>query len=527
MDSKDTYWWKQTNGNITGAELVSKMSTYPYPISVVKTQNIINHSLFLHQALLCKLKISKRAQMLYDAKARINNSVYSQETINLYRQAISDGIERVNVQYISLLRDFADSDQSESVSFNNERRIYIDKLSRRKEEVDNLVVQLRKAIDTKNYPLMDEILRNHSNAFSGKGGSTGCMDEEFITAFYSLSERKKAKAIHDLGVTFFQPFLTLLGKRRKNANTPNYKCEEDLHASSQKKKTEERSTQSHQQEFQANIKLAENKPSEFAPSFENKVPVINPTNETIKVYDIPKGNCITLYKDAKSPNVPLHFGSCIHNGQLYISGGDQENQATQLKSTYQIVPNYEFTSFILNPLKDMIYSKRQHTLVAAGKYIFSLGGHNVYDSKFLNKCERYEHSADEWVEMPNLNEDRKGINGISHGIWVYAIGGFTTKCIDIIERLNIDNPKVWEIVMIKYPEYTTRCFSAGISLNKSEFLIMGGYDGMRQSLIDSFIMNTEKWTVTKITQMVSVDHFFQTSAVRYKNQIYIAGAQSP
>jgi hypothetical protein len=527
MDSKDIYWWKQGGSLITNHEYANKMSNYSVPISIVRPQDVIGHALSLHQELLCKLKMSQHSQKCHEAQARINNSVYSQETINEYRQAVCDGIERVNVQYLTFLREFVEGDQSENVSFNNERRIYIEKLSRRKEEVDKLISQLRNAKDTRNFAIMDEIVKKHSNAFTGKGGSIGCMDEEFIHVFTSLSERKKAKAINDLGVTFYQPFLSLLGKRKKNSMTPiSGRSHGDLQSSSQRKKTEERSTQSNQQAFQTNIELAENKPSEFVPSFENKVPILKPSNETICAYDIPKNSFIILNKDVKSPKVPFHFGFCIHNNHLYISGGDQENQATQLKSTFQIIPDFEFTTFSLVPLKDMIFSKRQHTLVAAGKYIFSLGGNNVYDSTFIKQCERYDPFADEWVEMPSLNKERKGINGLCHNNWVYAIGGITNKCINIIERLNIDHPASWEILSIKSPEYTSRCFSAGISLNKNDFLILGGFDG-GQSLMDSFILSTDKLTVNKIAPLITQDHFFQASAVKYKDLIYIAGTVKP
>jgi hypothetical protein len=224
--------------------------------------------------------------------------------------------------------------------------------------------------------------------------------------------------------------------------------------------------------------------------------------------------------------VPFHFGFCTHNNYLFICGGDQEYLAKQLKATYKIIPNFENSTYSLKQLKDMIYPKRQHALISAGKYIFSLGGYNEIDSTYIKHCERYDSKADEWVEMPNLNKERKGINGVYNGHFVYAIGGKADICMNIVERLSIEHPNRWDIIAIKSLEFSPRCLSAGISLNQSELLIVGGFEN-NQSLNDTFIMNIETLAINPTTPMNSQDHFFQATAIRYLDQIYIAGTSKP
>jgi hypothetical protein len=238
---------------------------------------------------------------------------------------------------------------------------------------------------------------------------------------------------------------------------------------------------------------------------------------------------IHTYKKAKSsPNVPSNFATCMHQGFLYISGGDKalSNEGQFLASVYKVIVNKE--DFNLVEQKSMNVPKRQHTMISSGKYLFSLGGFGFVPAAHLKVVERLDDTGN-WAKITDLSRERRGITAVCQGPYLFAIGGLcSNEIVMIFERMEFESSHpLWITLQIATSSYTPRCHNACISISINEILIFGGYESSKERKKDAYIFNTTEMKLTKMPDISKDDYFYQRFPVLVDETVFIIGNTIP
>jgi hypothetical protein len=217
----------------------------------------------------------------------------------------------------------------------------------------------------------------------------------------------------------------------------------------------------------------------------------------------------------------LNFAMCVHHGQVYISGGDKEGSSCQIANSFII--SISGSSFNLDEIASMQKAKRQHTMISATRYIFSIGGFDSNLGKHLKTCERFD--GNNWEYMPEINKERRGITGVYHSQHIYAINGNCDASILLFERMDINTCIIWEELKVISGAFTHRFLTAGISINDTSIVLFGGYDKEVKS--DAYILDTDHMEIIRINDLAKGDYFYQRTPALTMNSVYIAGNDKP
>ena len=96
-----------------------------------------------------------------------------------------------------------------------------------------------------------------------------------------------------------------------------------------------------------------------------------------------------------------------------------------------------------------------------------------------------------WNQLPELTIERSESTYVVFDKFLYGFFGFNCpqmKYLDSIERINLDNPLMWELVSYKNDHHISTFIKshASIQLNNNEVLFVGGYDGLNDCPIENF-----------------------------------------
>jgi N-acetylneuraminic acid mutarotase len=167
-------------------------------------------------------------------------------------------------------------------------------------------------------------------------------------------------------------------------------------------------------------------------------------------------------------------------------------------------------------------------MVSSGKYLFSLGGFGFVPAAHLKVVERLDETGD-WVRIPDLSKERRGITAVCQGPYLFAIGGLcSNEIVMIFERMEYDSSHPsWATLQIATSSYTPRCHNAGISINCNEILIFGGYESNKERKKDAYLFNTTEMKLTKMPDLPKCDYFYQRFPVLVDETVYIVGNMGP
>jgi hypothetical protein len=248
---------------------------------------------------------------------------------------------------------------------------------------------------------------------------------------------------------------------------------------------------------------------------------LKPSTEDLYVYDIASKVFKKLKKVGQTKKIPLNFAMCVHQGKIFISGGDKEGASFQVTSAFNIV--VADSSFSLTEIANMNLAKRQHTMISADQYIFTVGGFDSSVAKHLKACERYD--GKNWEMMPEITRERRGITGVYHAPYIYAINGNCDTSILLFERMDIKACLKWEEVKVTCGNFTQRFLTAGISINNYSILLFGGYD--KEVKKDAYVLDTDSMTLIKLNDLSKGDYFYQRTPAINSTAVYCAGNDKP
>jgi hypothetical protein len=116
---------------------------------------------------------------------------------------------------------------------------------------------------------------------------------------------------------------------------------------------------------------------------------------------------------------------------------------------------------------------------------------------FLKKPKNYQRKQEKqlkntWTQLPELTVERSEASFAVFDKYIYGFFGFNCpqmKYLDTIERLNMENPLMWEMVEFKRDKNLISAYKkshACIKMNDNEVLFIGGYDGLNDCPIENF-----------------------------------------
>ncbi len=96
-------------------------------------------------------------------------------------------------------------------------------------------------------------------------------------------------------------------------------------------------------------------------------------------------------------------------------------------------------------LDDMLTPRKSACSVIMPDGIYVIGGYD--GNSYLKSCEKYDFNSKKWKNIPAMNYPRShfSCNVSADCNYLYAIGGFDGKSMNIIERFDVLLSK-WEVV---------------------------------------------------------------------------------
>ena len=96
-----------------------------------------------------------------------------------------------------------------------------------------------------------------------------------------------------------------------------------------------------------------------------------------------------------------------------------------------------------------------------------------------------------WSHLPELSIERSEASFVIFDNYIYSFFGFNypqLKCLDSIERLNLESPLMWEMVDYKNNNNVSNVIKshASIKINDNEVLFLGGSDGLNDCPVENF-----------------------------------------
>ncbi len=200
--------------------------------------------------------------------------------------------------------------------------------------------------------------------------------------------------------------------------------------------------------------------------------------ETIKgYYNIEIGTNNLLYYSIKDKKVSkstieisetkikrfeAYHSTLNYKGKFYISGG---------YSTSKIFYRYNSKNNIFDKLTDMPSGHSYHCLIGVENDIFAISG---FKSK---KIEKYSLINNSWENLPELENARSWPGCVSvEDTYLLLFGGLCDRSEltnNVIEKLNIKNPKNWEKIEINFNENIPFYFGV-VNINNELVYLFGG-----------------------------------------------------
>jgi hypothetical protein len=124
------------------------------------------------------------------------------------------------------------------------------------------------------------------------------------------------------------------------------------------------------------------------------------------------------------------FGVCVLAGDIYVTGGIDEDDDESLSS----VEMYSLSSSTWSAGVPMLEARSEHAAVAMGSILFVLGG--VYigqdgqgfrEERFTSSVHKYDSTQDTWSEVAPMPEPRLELAACAIGSDLYVFGGFRTR----------------------------------------------------------------------------------------------------
>jgi kelch-like protein 10 len=132
----------------------------------------------------------------------------------------------------------------------------------------------------------------------------------------------------------------------------------------------------------------------------------------------------------------------LQDGSILITGGGSSKMV------------YHYKAGKLTMKASMLQIRKEHSSVYLGGYVYSIGGYDGIENKFLRSCERYNVLTNEWNYFDSVNIARCAFSASSvNNSLIFIFGGYDgTQRLDSIEKYDPEINK-WEIlgVTLRFP----------------------------------------------------------------------------
>jgi len=181
-------------------------------------------------------------------------------------------------------------------------------------------------------------------------------------------------------------------------------------------------------------------------------------------------------KDISLNAFPEGGAYCNLGHNLYFTGG-LEKQKGIGKLFLRVSVQIDGSSVNLTKMPNMLYTHRNHSMIANENYIFVIGGYKS------NKCECFNLKTSKWESMPDLiSKERQRAMLVIYDDYLYAFMGYTQSGIlDSIERINITKlgTSKWEKVSTSNPtKINVKFYGSGIYKQNGKLYFIGGKIGL-------------------------------------------------
>ena len=128
-----------------------------------------------------------------------------------------------------------------------------------------------------------------------------------------------------------------------------------------------------------------------------------------------------------------YFGAAAYNGSIVVTGGQKLWSALSSVELYNVQANK------WRKISSMKHRRSNHAVVAIGKTLFAIGGH---DSKTV---QRLTGLNGEWKDVQPMNCSREGLASVYCNGFIYAIGGDNEHDGHSVEKYDLANDQ-WMFV---------------------------------------------------------------------------------
>jgi N-acetylneuraminic acid mutarotase len=200
---------------------------------------------------------------------------------------------------------------------------------------------------------------------------------------------------------------------------------------------------------------------------------------------------------------------------LYISGG-----RTKSGNISKEFFSFNSDTSELKRLSDMVKERCSHSLLYSNE-IYAVGGYSN------NTAERYYINTNKWEKLPDLNSKERQVPTLfQYNKHIICMFGYINNYIDAedyFERLEISNPKQWEVIKLKSSlnRYDLKIYNVGIIQTENVVLLCGGEHYKGEETDNVYKVDIEKLSIFDSNMKLPIKcSFIDKNFVKYSNDNY-------
>lgn len=198
------------------------------------------------------------------------------------------------------------------------------------------------------------------------------------------------------------------------------------------------------------------------------------------------------FKSCKSlPSPRFNSAAAYLNGEVYLAGGmccsGESRQSSRICTSSVLCYSLKTENWSVGV--SMIKPRSYLVVVSHGGFIYAMGG---YDGKScLKSIERYNLETKRWCFIQDMRYTRSSFAAVTLEEHIYVLGGQGSAHLSTVERYNTKK-ELWELM----PAMNTKRINFGAAQVHGFIFVVGGHDGQNYlRSMERFDPHTSEWTV--------------------------------
>jgi len=180
-----------------------------------------------------------------------------------------------------------------------------------------------------------------------------------------------------------------------------------------------------------------------------------------------------------------YHGCCAHFGKLYVCGGKDADASKCCEVLETTEGEWRF-------IANMNIERRWFVVVSCGGFMWASGGKNDINER-LNSTEFYDEKNDKWTMSSPMNEKRSSHSAVAFRDKIYILGGVNSTYLNTAEIFDTTTQQFTSISPMSHPRIQ---FAVAISGEKI-FCFGGENSDSTIDSVESFNMKTGEWKSEK------------------------------